>query len=795
MHALTRQHLDSLNDRAITQSNAELNKITSLTQQEASTALFGVANDTLIHGSAMSIPYFDINGVQIIGADGSPYARYRVFDTRDEKNLKKGEKLQRYLSRASTGSQVYVPAGFKALLAVSEFTVITEGELKALSATSIGIACVGIAGTSNWAATAGEGLTSKTVVNASLLAIARQSRAVIVLADSDAKTNAQVRTAMQALADALAEQAGVPTLFLTIPTPAKRKDASVEKRGLDDEIKAEGALKVEKWLTLEIRREIKRLDVVKNAVYSALGVNGTSMYVWSIPLSALVTLTPATVLHPGSLASLAGGMEWPMAAHGKRSQSGDATVNWQEMGCEVIKSAVAAGLYSPDSLRGGGVWADENNELIVNSATIFRPDGKEQLRYGSKNVYPSRIDLGVSSSTPQATVEDSKKILEAFESFKFARPTDALLAFAWSCAAYYAGALNWRTHLAVTGLPGSGKSTAQRLFMNLLGGAMVRGAGFGTAIGLSQKIKDNSIAVLVEEAEAGKNMTGILDLARVASEGAEAYKGSSDHTVVSFLSRFPMMMVGVNPPAYKQADEGRYVKLTLKVHDYEGEVVHELLKEEKSAKEIGKKLYSRMLHAWPRMKRTMTALRPHLGGGSRYAQSMCPVLSSAWVALFDEEMTDTDAIEFLAGLNLDEDKERMIARERDSDIFDFVLSKRVQVIQDGNHVQVTCAEAIARALEELRKKDTTGSCASAIRLYGMRVVFDDYGQNGALLIDPKNAQFRDFFKGTDWEFASIESQLMSVPGAEPKRMATSVRIGGAPMKPIVIALPYLETGM
>lgn len=143
------------------------------------------------------------------------------------------EKPRRYLQAPGSGVEVYFPhvkdLRWTALLAdKSQALVITEGELKALSATCAGVPTLGLGGVDSWASKKDHEPLLK-----DLSAIPWEGRPVYLAYDSDALLKPQVAAAARRLAKELGGR-GAKVLDATLPP------ASDGKVGLDDFLVAHG---------------------------------------------------------------------------------------------------------------------------------------------------------------------------------------------------------------------------------------------------------------------------------------------------------------------------------------------------------------------------------------------------------------------------------------------------------------------------------------------------------------------------------------------------------------------------
>lgn len=144
----------------------------------------------------------------------------------------------RYMTPKGGRNYLYVPIRVASVLNDPTVTLhITEGEKKAEKATQEGFPCVGLAGVWSWltkATTDGKkGANSQPLPE--LKAIAWKDREVVVILDSDARENQQVRKAGEALCQQLAAWGARPRLLVLPALDGKGKT------GLDDFLVAKGA--------------------------------------------------------------------------------------------------------------------------------------------------------------------------------------------------------------------------------------------------------------------------------------------------------------------------------------------------------------------------------------------------------------------------------------------------------------------------------------------------------------------------------------------------------------------------
>jgi hypothetical protein len=178
-------------------------------------------------GPCLKIPFLDRQG------QPTNFARLKPDRPRLKKNRKGEAKPVKYEQPKSASIRLYVPP--MAWRLIDDPTVpliITEGEKKAGKAAQEGFACVGLTGVECWSVARKKDATGKPIGKRTLLhdllALPLKGRIVVIIFDSDADTNRNVRRAERALAKAL-RQAGAIVRVVRLPA-----DEGGGKMGLDD---------------------------------------------------------------------------------------------------------------------------------------------------------------------------------------------------------------------------------------------------------------------------------------------------------------------------------------------------------------------------------------------------------------------------------------------------------------------------------------------------------------------------------------------------------------------------------
>ena len=228
MTTLRPEHLHDLRHSGLSDATIAQMGVTSLDGMGLALGVHGpqsVQSAFAAHGYA--IPYKNASGA-------ITSTRYKVFWTNplDEQ----GKKKPKYLSAVGQESMLYLPPGLDAVLAKTDYLLVTEGEKKAAKAVQEGYPCVALAGVYMWADSRvrhiekgmGKPLTYLSLPMPELMALTKQ-RKVLIVFDSDSRTNAQVQQARYLLKDALLYHCASWVRIMDLPSGAMD-----EKKGLDD---------------------------------------------------------------------------------------------------------------------------------------------------------------------------------------------------------------------------------------------------------------------------------------------------------------------------------------------------------------------------------------------------------------------------------------------------------------------------------------------------------------------------------------------------------------------------------
>lgn len=316
-------------------------------------------------------------------------------------------------------------------------------------------------------------------------------------------------------------------------------------------------------------------------------------------------------------------------------------------------AAARRGLWdSVANIRGLGAWTDDAGRLIWHCGSSLWIDGEEvSLGSHGKYFYPRRPDGLRPWEEPITNANNpAPMLLRALQTWNWERPkVDAFLMLGWIGAAMLGGALPWRPSVFLTGDKGIGKSTLQGLVSMVLGRQVVSTPNT-TAAGIYQTVKQDAVAVAIDELEAGadnRRVMQVIELARLASSGGIMFRGGSDHKSTSFQARSPFLFSAINPPPLKPQDRSRMALLSI------GKLDPELIKKApilKDPETIGPRILRKLLDSWDDMPRLRAwygqALRDG-GHDARGVDTYGTLLACAHMMLGEEGVEKADySIEF-----------------------------------------------------------------------------------------------------------------------------------------------------
>lgn len=466
----------------------------------------------------------------------------------------------------------------------------------------------------------------------------------------------------------------------------------------------------------------------------------------------------------------------------------------------LIIECTRRGIFDPAGrLRGRGAHALPNGGLVLHYgdtlATVrMRANGEHaKLEWHDtglheRYVYPAGAPiprLAAQSVPPTAALA----LLKLLDTWNWKRPLlDRRLLLGAIGQGFIGGALEWRSHVWITGGRGCGKSALngpRGIISQTLGDGKFRTANT-TAAAIRQSLKNSTVPVMIDEAEPGadnRKITELLDLARIASSGDVATRGGQDHTAHEFTLYSPFWFSSINIPPLEASDASRLAILQLRPFA-QGTKKPEFHKHDFAR--YGRELQRRMIDAWPWLKDCYQTYHEALaarGYDSRICDQFGNLLACAHALLEDEAPNEAEVDELLADIMPHRLAEVSEAASDEETCIDTLLTAHVQ--PRGRDSRDAVSELVGRAVAKARAPGADlDDEADYIEQIGLKIVQPRWsgGRWGAVRYAPtragseegpgylaivagKHMELERIFAGTKWQGGVWRQTLARIDGA------------------------------
>lgn len=464
-------------------------------------------------------------------------------------------------------------------------------------------------------------------------------------------------------------------------------------------------------------------------------------------------------------------------------------------GTLLIQWCVRLGWFNPDTgFRARGVWRLDDLSLLVHL-------GDKIHRYGADGRFVEAIDAGVkignfvypehpadprpAKSADAATAAEMRDFFDLLSSWNWTRPHDAEAVMGWVGAAMLCGALSWRPHLWVGGLPASGKSALERFLRGLFGRDGVVRAAEPSRAYIVDALAGAARPVFLDELErnidpAKQDM--IIELSRLASTDDQSGIGRSSLSgrVTHKPLRAAMYFSAVARPPMRAQDLRRiFVTQLLPLPEATDESRERLARIKATTEAFGARMRARAIAAWPRFRANMimfeAAIAKVFARSGGVVDQLGTLLSMFHALIRDEPVTMAQAEQSVAGFDVE-------SVTGDSDSAEpmqcaiHLLSSSVKIDVEKGHMTTTIGQLIAEAA-------TAGEGAEfstqdkLLRRFGLRLEMFNF--SGAcpelcLLIANHHQGLEDVFKGSRWAqgvWAQFFDRPLGEPTASPAKFA------------------------
>jgi hypothetical protein len=468
----------------------------------------------------------------------------------------------------------------------------------------------------------------------------------------------------------------------------------------------------------------------------------------------LVVETSNRLINTGTLLNLAPVEFW------KENFPAERGIDSTRAGIALMGSARERGGFDESRVRGRGVYI-ENGKVVRNLGS----DVPHSVTFAYVCPIPLKIEAGGRAVAPSA-------VLLYLQLFNFTSPSAAYLLFGWLVSAVICGALEWRTHVFITGAKNTGKTTLVEALRKLIDCIVVALDGQTTEAGIRQKLGPDCRPVMLDEFESDQNlsrMRQVVKLVRSSSSGNLAIaRGTPEGKALEYTIRASFLLAAINAIAVTAADRSRIVKLSLNKHDNDQIRARQIAEIGQSFEGVSANwclgVMDRTADILASIKTLQRVFPPC---DSRHALNMSTLLGSAWTMLNGHEI-DEQSASALIEEHLPFIQELAEAHERDDAIecWEALLEYR---FRDGDRERLLgdiLGEIKNLSSADRGRRDTGNLLANAkatIARFGLK-----WAPEG-LVVPNSHRGLSDIYKGTLWEAGNWGDSLKRLPGATSTR--------------------------
>lgn len=479
-------------------------------------------------------------------------------------------------------------------------------------------------------------------------------------------------------------------------------------------------------------------------------------------------------------------LEWAYPRKSKATESSPSVVTGfaaEDLLPDLINACAWKGGFAiEDQIRGRGAWRDDDGSLIYHAGDRvliqgrWRPCGEY-----NGHIYSARPKLGrpATKYEPEGEGSPGDNLLNVLRTFNWDRgELDARLILGWTMTAMVGGALRRRPVAFVNGEEGSGKSTLQELLRLAMNGALMSTSNT-TQAGIYQKIRQDSVAIMVDEMESkadSRVVDKILELARIAYSGDKMQRGGQDGQGKEFALMSSFMGSSIAKPATGAQDDSRMAVCLLRplarkpgveakeidartIEQWAADVAADSPISAQDVALWGRQLLRRWFEWWPRWGGLLRVFRQALlaaGHDDRSADTFSPLAAACHVAMRDTLPEADELREWMTWLKADELTETSTKEKTYRRCFMHLLGATPRYLEQQVSKSVGAALEAFRdngdiAPEEVnRRLAMSGLALSWPRGEDGRPLPETW-ENARLFVPAKSAQLYELFANTPWQ--------------------------------------------
>ena len=226
------------------------------------------------------------------------------------------------------------------------------------------------------------------------------------------------------------------------------------------------------------------------------------------------------------------------------------------------ENSIAKGQFNIDNLRGAGYFISNKK-----NKTLYACSGVNRIGEIDKNYFHiSGKDYYIPKKSDYKPQSEIKKLNRNLEKLCWINPIYGPILLGWILAAPFAGALEFRPHIWITGSSTSGKSWIQdNIIYNMLKPFISYFTSGTTESGLRQSFSNNSMPFIYDEFEPTEDSRTkkVLEYLRVCSTGnkQKIEKGTPSGVSQHFSTSSMAVVSSIETSLFEEADKNRFFVL------------------------------------------------------------------------------------------------------------------------------------------------------------------------------------------------------------------------------------------
>lgn len=417
----------------------------------------------------------------------------------------------------------------------------------------------------------------------------------------------------------------------------------------------------------------------------------------------------------------------------------------------LFTTAYGVGPYNPAFIRGRGAWMDDGRAIVHTGRTVI-VDGNERRPETVKSefVYEAAPSLNLKMAEP-ASNKEANKLVDICRRLTWERNLSGDLLAGWCIVAPVCGALDWRSHIWVTGLAQSGKSTViKHIIKQVVGNFGLYMDGKTTEAGVRQMVGIDARPVIMDEVEgedanALARVQGILDLARASSSGAYVTKGTTSGRPITYSARSSFCFASINVSISQYADESRVSRLVLRRNTAEDALEHYRALSSDIADwftpDYSAKMFSRSVRYLDVLQKNVRHFRlaaSRLLKSARDADQVGTLLAGLYLCFSTKEI-DAETAEMWMSQREWGDHTAIHAETDDKRLLERLMTRQIRKV-NGQTIELNLGDAIVSAHDGIPDNEWE----KRLRQVGIRIERDHF------VIANKSSPIDKMLEGTPW---------------------------------------------